>query len=326
MLPTTFTTNSRSIAGYAQADYRATNKLTLTAGIRYSKDDKNFSGAIQQGLFNFTYADVKTKQSNSIWTPKFTARYQFTHSWMSYVTVARGYRAGGFNGLAVFNPVVFGAAYQPETVWSYEAGNKVNFWGDRAQLNGDFYYEQMSNLQMTAETSGGNFPIQNAAQAHVYGLELEGELKPLQGLSLYGNLALTEDGYDQLDPTTAAAQAGATQLPLVSKVQFQIGGSYMMEPAFLQGGVMTLNADYDYRSHRWSDPTQALVGYIPDANYVNASISVQSPDGHWELTASGRNLTDEHYYFDGIAFIPGAVAAKFASPPATWMMTLKYTY
>ena len=324
LLPTLFDTKSKSYAGYGQADYKVTSKLTLTAGLRYTDDQKAFIGVIQTGLFNFTYTPTSDTLSSHVLTPKFTAEYQFTPDLQAYATVSRGYRSGGFNGLAVVAPAVFGLPYRPETNWSYEAGSKVEFWDHRARINGAFYYEMLSDLQLTAGTGNGNFPIQNAAKAHVYGLELESSVTPVKNVNLFGTLALTQDGYDQLNPLSAAAIAKATELPLLSKVQLQFGGSWRVEPTWLGGGGVTFTADIDYRNHRYSDATQAFVGLIPRQYHVNASMTYQTPDKHIELGVRARNLTNEHYYFDGLAFAPPVIAGKFPSPPATWMVFVKY--
>jgi len=327
LLPTSFTTTSRSYAAYGQADFKVTDKLTLTGGLRYTDDQKHFNGAIQNGFaFPFVYGSDVTKLSDNVWTPKFTAQYQVSDTLLTYATISRGYRAGGFNGLAVASTSVFGLPYQPETAWSYEAGAKMEFWDRRARLNAAFYYEQLDNLQQTVITSGGSAQTENAAQAHVYGLELEGTVTPVKDLTLFSNLTLTNDGYDELNPDTSAAQAHATQLPLVSHVQAQVGGTWRITPEVLRGGAFILASDFAYRSSHYSDAAETVVGFIQPSERLNASVTWQLAGGHWSVTAAGKNLTDEHHYYDGIALIPGLFGGKLPLEPISGMLTLKYVY
>jgi iron complex outermembrane receptor protein len=303
--------------------------LTLTVGARYSDDRKTFHGSIQDGLFvdpATIVAVPETYVKDTIVTPKATLSYQFTNFALGYFTVARGYRAGGFNGLAVGDPTILGKPYQPERDWSYELGTKLQLLDRRLTLNAAAYYEQLTDLQETAATSDGSFATQNAAKAHVEGLELESSYTPLAGLNFYGNLTLTADGYDQLAATTEAAEAGATQLPLLSPVKAQVGGSYSTSPSFMQGYKSTFAADYSYDAPHYSDAEDTTVGLTTASNRVNASLEISTPDGHWSVVASGRNILNEKYYFSGISFITGVISSRFPAQPATWMLSLKYHY
>ena len=331
--PTNYSTSSSSYAAYGQADYLITKKLTFTAGVRFSEDRKRFEGSLQDGLtdlFGGPPAAIvtvpHTKIDNTVVTPKFTLSYQITNDLLAYATIARGYRAGGFNGLAVADPSILGKPYAPEKDWSYEVGSKLSLFHHQLTFNAAAYYETITNLQETVATSDGSFATENAAQAHIDGLEFEFQAVPFDDVHLYGNLSLTDDKYDQLQANTEAAEFGATQLPLLAHVQAQIGGNWKLHPAFTRGYPLVLAADYAYKSPYYGDAENSSVSLTSSSNRLNASLTILTPDEKWSLTASGRNVTDAHYYFSGISFITGLVSSKFPSETGQWLLTLKYHY
>jgi len=137
LLPTVFDLKTESRALFAQGEIRLTEALTATLGGRYSWEDKRFSGRIQNGFgFPPAYApEVVRRLEEGAFTPRFGLDGRVAPDVLLYVSVARGFKAGGFNGLAVANPVIFGAPYSAETVWATEAGVKSDLLDRRLRLN-----------------------------------------------------------------------------------------------------------------------------------------------------------------------------------------------
>ncbi len=248
LLPTSMWVDSKSYAVYGQADYKLSDDLTITAGLRYGKDDKSFKGSIQNGFtFPLALAYVSTSQDAKVMTPKVSVQYQLTDDVMTYATVSRGYRSGSFNGLLIASPALYGASYEPEYNWSYEAGAKTEFWDRRAKANVAIYTQKISDLQESALRNGSNI-TENAAKATISGVETEFTIAPVRNVNLFANATYTDAKYNELGANTSAAQAGATDLPLISKWQGQLGGSWRVEPAKWSGWALSLAADYAFRS------------------------------------------------------------------------------
>jgi iron complex outermembrane receptor protein len=175
-------------------------------------------------------------------------------------------------------------------------------------------------------TTDGSYITQNAAKAHVDGLEVEFSATPVRSFNVYGNLALTDDGYNQLAAGTQAAAAGATQLPLLSHVQAQLGGSWRYQRGLFGLFPVIIASDWSHRSPYYSDPANSQVGLTTTSDRLNASVEIQSPDKHWSIVASGRNLNNEKYYTTGLVFSTGYMAAKMPAEEASGMLTVKYRY
>lgn len=326
LLPTTMWIDSKSYALYGQADYRLTDDLTVTAGLRYGKDDKSFEGLIQNGFgFPASLARVSTGQGAVVATPKVSVQYQVSSDLMVYGTIARGYRSGSFNGLMIADPILYGAPYNPEYNWSYEAGAKTEFWERRGKLNLAAYTQKISDLQQSALRNGSNI-TENAAKATISGVEAELAVTPARGVNLFANLTYTDARYDELGANTSAAQAGASKLPLISKWQGQFGGSWKVEPAALDGWAMLLAADYAYRSQWHSEATNGAIGLIDGVGQANAALSLLSPDNRWTVSLEGKNVTNEKYYISCAVFIAGVANWCQAVDPAKWSVRIRYQY
>ena len=310
LLPTTIHATSESIAAYGQLEWRFTDRLKGSAGLRWTRDEK-------------------TSRSNAgewkVWTPKFNLQYEASDDVMVYGTIARGYRAGGFVALSIAEPSIFTKAYDPESAWSYEAGAKIEAFDRRARLNLAAYVQQLKDLQQNV-ISNGSILTQNAAEARIAGLEVEAAATPVKGLDLFASLALTDAEYEKLDPSTAAAQAGAKTLPLISKVQAQVGGSWRIEPEALKGGAIIVSADYSHRGPRYAEATNAQAGRIGSVDRVNASLAWESPSAAWRVFLQGRNVFDAKDYVSGAVFIPGLIVYRLADEPAMWSAGVKVKF
>ncbi len=219
------------IAAFGEGNYRVTDKLRLTAGVRISRiqfDYRQVSFGPANGLGDeVTNAIVNgrtplpTVQNRGIVngqtsedpiTPKFGAQYQITDNDMVYVTASKGFQAGGVN--ANPSPGVCEANLQlqnlsldavprtfaSDSVWNYEAGAKLRMLNNRLQVNGSVYRIDWNNVQFQTSVSGCSW-ITNAASARVQGGELEVQANLIRGLN--ANLAVGYTDAKYLTDTSA---------------------------------------------------------------------------------------------------------------------------
>lgn len=321
--PTDFRTRSKSLAIYGQADYKFFDSLTVSVGLRHTNDKKTFNGLSPNAPGpSAALVSSITKADANVWTPRFNIQYDINPDAMIYATVSKGYRAGGFNSLVIADPANFGSPYKPEQSWSYEFGTKLQTTDHQAHLNLAAYYEDLTNLQTLADFGSGSFIIQNAAAARVWGVEVEAGVNPVAGLALYLSGAYTGDEYGKLDPGSQAAQAGAKRLPLVSRFQYQVGGSYELQLGSL--GSVVLAADYSYRG-----PYYNQIALLPNSlnksiGRSNASITYKAEGDHLELYVQARNVTNSKDYYGGFEFIPGVFGNKGPLEPRVIMGGFRY--
>ena len=318
--PSTIDTTSKSYAGYAQADYEIIPGLTASAGIRYTHDTKSFFGTTPDSLG--VIHDLNYAIKANVWTPKFNLQYKFSDDAMVYATVARGYRAAGFNSLNSGDPDNYGAPYAPEFAWSYEIGGKVELLDRKLLLNVAAYHESLNDLQTLAfGPAAGSFLIQNAAKAKVQGVEVESTLRPVEGVSLFGNVTYTYDKYLELDPASQAAGAGATRLPLISRWQYQLGGTADMP---LGDSTVTLAADYSWRSSYNSLVSLSEASQNPAIGRANASITYKLPGDHIQFYAQATNVFNSKDWFASAEFVPGLFGYKIPLEPRVWRVGFRY--
>ena len=324
LLPSIFDLSTESYAAFGQASLEVAPALTVTAGLRYTHDSKTFDGQIQNGLATFppVYATRTNAASWNSLTPHFGIDYHLNDDVMAYATVSRGFRAGGFNGLAVANTAVFGAAYDPETVWAYEAGLKTQLFDRRMTANILYFRNELNDLQQNVQIGAASTRTENAADATVQGVELELNARVNDQLSLYASGSLLFDDYTRLVPTSQAALNGATRLPMVSKVQTQIGFAWRqpVDDAF----VFLINGDWSHRSNRFAEAANQPLGHLPSFDRINGGIGFETLDGTWQLMFTARNIANSEDYYSALGLIPGLIAVRFHEEPRSYMITLRY--
>jgi iron complex outermembrane recepter protein len=319
-VPSDIDTRSKSLAGYGQIDYEFVPSLTASVGLRYTHDKKSFLGHTPNAFGTLFTLDYGIKAS--VWTPKFNLQWKPSDHSMVYGTVSKGYRAAGFNSLNTGDPANYGVPYDPETAWSYEIGAKFDAFDRVLQMNIAAYYSTLTDLQTLAYGAvPGSFLFENAAKAEVKGVEIESTLRPSKWLNFFGNLTYTDNKYKSLAPNSQAAQAGATHLPLLSKWQYQIGGTVTVP---VGEGAVDLSGDYNYRTSYYSLVTLAPASRNPAIGRANATVTYKAPGDQWEVYGQATNVFGSKDWFASAEFVPGVFGYKIPLEPTVWRIGFRY--
>lgn len=227
-----------SVAAYAQADFKLTDKLKIAAGIRYSNDHREFVKTETVTATGFTAPLVSyTYNQRGTWsapTPEASISYQVTPGILTYVKYSRSYRPGGFNVNGTFAPLH--NAFDAETANAYEAGIKSRFLDGRATLNLTAFQLDWHNQQVSYNGTLGFVTVN--ANSKSRGVELESSLMPVTGLTLEGNLYYLDAKFGSVlqtvrDPVTRATSnidVGGSPLSLLAEMVC-VGGSDLQYPA-----------------------------------------------------------------------------------------------
>jgi iron complex outermembrane receptor protein len=322
LAPTLLDTDTRSWAVYAQATWKFTDALSATLGVRTTEDQKAFVGSIQTGFGNpVPRTQVTNDRTFSATTPKLGLDWKVGEDVFAYASYSKGFKAGGYNGLAVFNANAFRAVYEPQEADAVEIGLKAEWLGRTLRTNFSLFDNDISELQQTGAIGGGSFAVQNVGDATVRGLEAEITWLPTDGLSLYANLGYSDAKYDRLAPTSRALQYGATDLPLLPEFTSQVG--FAFERPVTAGLKLRLGADV-YGSSSFFTEIQNIME-IEAYQRVDAFLGIASVDGRWAATVSGRNLTDELTYVTGVIDLANAgTQALAALRPREWQLNVTY--
>lgn len=338
--PFTYTAQwtDRSLAGFAQATYKLTDKLSLTGGFRYTHDRTTIHqlpGSLWL-LFFPTNPHERTSASKPSWTA--SADYRVTNELLVYVATRGSWRAGGFNYSV--QPVNTTAAlggnrFAPETTEDVEVGFKYS--GDSLGVpitwNADFFNQWVKNIQRSAYIStaqGVDLLTANVPKAEITGVEGDLTVRPSEWLTLGGSGNYTHARYTS--PLVNVLGQTAVYGPFADVPKWS--GTLFGEAAAPLGndvGTLRFRVDaYGQTRMHFSntsatiDPNTTLPGYI----LINGRITWDGIMGQ-KLQASlfVRNLTNKKYYVGGNASSAGgAMNAVDPGTPRMWGGELKFTF
>lgn len=208
-----YTTKTAAWAVYGQTDYRPIDPLTLTLGVRYTREKKELARVIgfrTDPADPFTYylppGFPASDETFDATTPTASVAWRFNENVNAYFRYAAGFKSGGFNG--EFSDIAAGpqlnideatTPFDPERQNSFELGVKTSFAGGRAQFNAALFHNQLKDLQVSQFTGAGAAAtvIRNAGEATVNGVELEFAFMPIDGTTVRANYAYLDPEYDE---------------------------------------------------------------------------------------------------------------------------------
>jgi iron complex outermembrane receptor protein len=332
---------TRSLAAYAQADYALTPTVTLSGGLRYTRERKQVERFYQiQALPGFplplpftaidiTRADDVHKTFSDL-SPTAIIAWQAMPTVNLYAKYARGYRSGGFNGEAT-DTLSVATPYGAETNTAYEAGLKSQFFERRLQLNLAGYYNRQSNKQLSVFTASSTAAtvIQNAGKSHVYGLEVEVLARPVRSVTLTGSFGVLSQAYDGYLDTAANGQVREVGDNRVFAQAPERTASGAADVIIYRGvGTVHVAGSVSYRSGLYTlpnqkvfDPAFPLVGVASDVRVpAVTTLGLQIrwndiPLGSTTANVSlwGENLTDEDKPAAFIKFPPAFGGLRVAN-------------
>ena len=161
---------------FGSGEYEVSDQLVLRAGVRYTKDKKNFvaerfeSPLAFLGVGPLPPVRVRTSDSDVSWD--LSAVYRMNEQSNLYARVARGFRAPSIQGRVLFGDVV--SVADSEDVLSFEAGIKTDLMDNRARIGFSVFHYQVDNQQLTAVGGQQNFnTLVNADKSVGQGFELD---------------------------------------------------------------------------------------------------------------------------------------------------------
>ncbi len=313
-------------AVFVDLTYKIMPRLEITLGERYYELRDSLEN-VQSGVLAAPNQPlVHAKASGN--SPRLVLTYHPVDDATVYATAARGYRPGGPNvglptgiGCALTN--AYSPLYQPDTVWNYELGTKLEFLNRRLSIDVAAYRIDWKNVQQAVtDPACGYLFVANVGTAESKGVEAEINFKPIESLLLSASGSYDHAEFTSIDQPfvdAAAAQAGQA-VPGVPKQKFNLSGEYTAVIADRTG----------YLRVDWSHLGQVPAGFGYDAirpayGSLEAAVGVRS--GHYDLSLYGHNLTNAN----GILEIQEGASSSFgntfdsriSTPPRTLGIDLK---
>jgi iron complex outermembrane recepter protein len=179
---------------YGQGTATVASRLDLTAGVRVDTEQKD---ALLSTFFLPTIAppvNVDTGERFSDVSPQFAASYRLQPSKTVYASVARGFKAGGFNPASP----VGREAYAEEHTWNVEGGVKTMWSGGRVMTNASVFRIDWADLQLNLPDPNvpGQFYIANVGNASSSGVEFEVNARVHPSVDVFTSVGYTHARFD----------------------------------------------------------------------------------------------------------------------------------
>lgn len=169
---------------YSQLRLEVFKKLEISAGARVDVEDKDAHLGSPLGSQDL-------EQTYTQFSPQAGLQYKLCEAASIYTTLARGYKAGGFNP----PPAPSGAeSYDTEHSWNYEIGLKTRALEGKLRAAASAFYIHWDDLQLNQQYPGaaGQYYVGNAGAAASKGVELEGAYRVLPWLDVFASGAVME--------------------------------------------------------------------------------------------------------------------------------------
>ena len=292
--------DAQSMALFGQVDWHPTERLTVTAGLRWTREDKDFQMSHPDDFVQpFSVTADKTWNNTS---PSFVVSYAICEQTTGYAKIAKGWKSGGFNGESE-NQLVAQTPYDEEEVTAYELGIKSRLLDDRLQINAAAFQNEVDGLQLSEFLGASGYSqITNAGQATISGMELEVLAALSEHLRVNFNYGYLDPEYDQF-LSYGVDIKDVAKFPYSPKNTYSLGLEYT-------GDNINARIDYSYIDDHvlYHDPAAAALTAVEGYGLINARLSWGNVElaevGTMKVSLWAKNLTDEEYYINGIPFNP----------------------
>jgi len=313
---TFFDQTSDSYALFGQGTWRFAPKFAATAGTRFTYEVKeveiihtltnevtggtgafgpnNPTGATTFPIVQPTNAPFATTEKRTEFdiSPKFSLQYFPNDDLMAYLTVARGFKSGGFNASAINISKI---EYDEEKSLTYELGWRSEFWGNRARLNISAFWSSYEGLQITT-FNGVEFFVTNAKKSRIRGIEMDYIIAPLPFLIFSGNGAVNDARYrdfkngpctvdNEVDDVCDLSGKVLNNAPRFTWVQSVLAFMPLGNFAIIQTGF---TASYNSKSFATIDVDPESIK--PAAWTLRAQLSLRDMDRRWSASLFVDNI------------------------------------
>lgn len=338
----TNTLSTTAYAAFGDVIWRATDKLNLTFGLRYTRDEKDFTwlntprnapeleakldlleslgffdALAQMGIpitrelltFDMAFIDppamvnkgvlVRDKRSWSDFSPRFVIDYHFNDRAMVFGSLAKGYKAGGFNALQI------GPAFENEDVWNAEVGVKQSF--GRFSYNASLFHYRYDNRQsIRLIDPDPNNPVDiprfvfDTGDLEATGIDVDMRWKVTDAFTLEAQAEWIDSKYkDYVTPEGVDLDGEPTGEP---RFTASVGAAYRMSLG--DSGDLRLSARHAYRGRTRCNAgsdlqgdcgVNALLDIGEPRERTDVRVGWTSPQGTWSWAVYGNNIFDNQY-------------------------------
>jgi iron complex outermembrane receptor protein len=313
--------HTRSYSLFGQATWKATDALSLTAGVRGTHEQKNTvvdrlaptgpNPGIAALLPAYYSGDLEIEDSNV--SGLLSASYKLSDDVLLYTSVSRGVKSGGVNpsvpptvaGGLPLNESLF---IEPEIALDYELGIKTDLFDRRLQLNANLFWTDVDDYQAARL---GNFTgtgistqiLGNIGSVRTRGVELELAAAPTEGLTVLLNASYNDAKYTDYKNGPCAAEKPAALFCDLTGERVYLTPEFVVSPNVnyerkLDRVTLFTNVGYSWRSNFYGSPDSSELAKLDSYGVLNARIGIggELHEVGWSASLWANNATDEIYF------------------------------
>ncbi len=320
--------DAEAMAAYIDGTWQATDRLSITAGLRYTDEEKAWAGRPMRQFLDgqpllsilnepldaadferFPDGVVYDSESWDEPTYRLIFGYDFSDDFYGFIGYSRGFKSGGYNDQlgTQLDPITPLAArpVDPEIADSFEGGIKWTFADGAANMRVNAYYVEYTDAQRTFNVSfpnGGQETLFfNAAEMEVMGVEAEGSWAATDSLVFNYNVSWMDAEYNKFEADTdfdGVPDVDLSDKPVTRAPEWMgsVDGTYYQN--LPKGYQIEWRARVSYEDESvasYSDVNEAFDPTLNSRTLVDASITFTNADEDWYVRLLGSNLTDERY-------------------------------
>jgi iron complex outermembrane recepter protein len=323
--------NAKSYALYFDASWEIVDNVSLLGGLRQSWDKKRirYNSLFEDQVTPYPGFPVTPSRKFNRLTPRIGVNWQASRDALLYATYTTGYKAGNLEGDRATDPVPASNYLAPETVKTFEAGIKAEWFGRVLRTNLTAFFSKFKNHAdlISPQTVA-------ISDQRINGVELELTLVPSRHFQFYGNLGLLDAEYTRADaahpifaPDFTGFAPGLKAKPVSApRYSFSVGANYRFDVG--DAGEMIFDAAVDGVGKHFNGLGVAnLDSERVDAYAVaNASITFRSADKGISITGGIENLFDKTYWTTGFFGSVPEYAGRAYADGRSWYVKLGYRF
>lgn len=336
-------------AVYFDGTYDVSDQLHITAGMRYTEEEKDWAGRPRVNVFlldgaptlaqlgeplnaaNFDRYPTGVVRDSESWeelTYRFNVGYDFNNDLFGFIGYSRGFKSGGYNDQlgTQLNPITALAARptDPEIADSFEMGLKWSFAEGAANLAVNAYHVEYTDAQRTFNVSfpgGGQETLFfNAAEMTVKGLEAEGSWIVSEGLTLNYSVSWMDAEFDSFEADTnfdGVIDIDLSGQPVTRAPDLMANLDVTYEHTIGAGHRLEWKVRGSYEDDSvasYSDVSPAFNTELNSKTLVDASVTFYDAEDRYFVRAHGSNLTDERYRTGSLSVATLWIMSAYGAP------------
>ena len=317
---------TKDYAFFAHGIFHVTDKLSLTAGIRYTDDTKNAVVSVTNRYTSVGDFSEPVNVHATRWKPMAELSYQATPDLMGYALYSTGFRGGGFSPRPsdALQPVPFG----PEDVKNYEFGFKSEWLEHRVRFNADIFYmldNGQQNFKTDVDADGVTwFHELNAGNSINEGFEAELSVRPVHNLQIDSSLGYlhyelkTDTQSDTTLICTHFSDGSLCPQTRAPKWTFSMGAQYRIDMG--SAGAITPRLDANVISRVYYIPIDATCGVAVATGAACPTANIIEPNKAILQSTAASGVAGGLDYQPGYTLVNGRIT--WDSPDGKWSTSL----